>query len=73
MVRLGAILVIIAVLMLVVYPLYFLYFAGTPDENVFKAAITIGLIGGVLIVISTLKDRYNEFKEDKINDDYRKY
>lgn len=73
MIRIGVSLFIIAILLWIVYPLYFLYFDGTINENVLKASFTIGIIGAILIIISVFKDRYYEYKEDKKNNDYRKY
>jgi len=73
MIKFGFSLIVIASLLWVLFFLSAIFIDSTPDEGLILAAIAIGVIGGLLILIEVIKDRYNEYKEDKKNDDYRKY
>ncbi|OEF99750.1 hypothetical protein BHF71_07620 [Vulcanibacillus modesticaldus] len=71
--KIGVSLVIIAGLIFVFAPFYALFSNAEPVEDNIIAAFLLGIIGSIMILISVAKDRYEEYKEDKENNDYRKY
>lgn len=68
MVRFGSTLIIIAAIFL------FLAYIGLIFDAIylFPIAITVGLIGSIILIIGVIKERLEEKKEEKEHD-YRQY
>lgn len=72
MIRLGVSLIIAAILLW--FSMSFItIFLQAPIEAIIYSAIVLGISGSIIVLIGVGKDRYREIKEEKKNNDYRKY
>ena len=71
--KFGVILIIIAGLLWTLFFFTSIFVFETPEVGLVISSIAIGIIGAIFILIGVGRDRYNEYKEEKENDDYRKY
>jgi len=73
MIRMGIILIITAIILWIVFFVNLMITQSEPNENIITASLAIGFFGGILLLLGVGIDRYQEYKEDRNNDDYRKY
>ena len=73
MAKFGVILIIIASLLWTLFFITSIFIFEAPEEGLIISAIVIGIIGAIVVLIGVGRDRYQEYKEEKKNDDYRKY
>lgn len=71
--KIGVAFLLIAFLLWIVVPTFIVITDVVPEDNIFIAAFVIAIIGSLLILVDVAYDRYKENKEDKENNDYRKY
>lgn len=73
MAKLGVSLLITSFIFWIIYPISAIFTDTVPNVGFIKSLIALGVVGVILILISVVKDRYQEYKEDQKNDDYRQY
>ncbi|MGD9676880.1 MAG: hypothetical protein AB7V16_00750 [Vulcanibacillus sp.] len=73
MIKIGSALIILALIIWIVDPIYAIFANVIPHENYIIGALAIGVIGSILVLLGVAYDRYKEYKEEKENNDYRKY
>ncbi len=73
MIAIGSGLIIIALLIWIIDPIYAVFANIIPHESYIIGALAIGVIGSILVLLGVAYDRYKEYKEDEKDNDYRKY
>ncbi len=71
--KMGVTLIIIASLLWTLFFITSLFIFDAPELGFIISAVIIGIVGAIFILIDVGRDRYQEYKEEKRNDDYRKY
>ena len=71
--KMGVTLIIIASLLWTLFFITSLFVFDAPEFGLIMSAVIIGIVGAIFILIGVGRDRYQESKEEKRNDDYRKY
>ena len=73
MIKFGIWFIVIAAVLWIYLPIYAIFTNSDPSWGLLVSAIVFGVLGSLSILVGVIIDRYKEYKEDKENNDYRKY